>query len=51
MKKLLNRTFGYGALPRRPLLPMSDHQIEEVFSNIHVKKLLELEDSLKSVRV
>ncbi len=47
MKKLLSRRFGYGPLPRGPLLPMTDDQAEEVWSNPHLKRLLELEALLK----
>ena len=50
MKKLLNRTFGCGALPRRPLLPMDDEKAEEVFSDARLVKLLDLEASLRSAR-
>jgi hypothetical protein len=48
MKKLLNHHFGYGSLPRRPLLPMSDEQFTSVLSSEQFTKLLELEESLKS---
>jgi hypothetical protein len=48
MKKLLNRHFGYGSLPRRPLLEMGDEQFASVLSSEHFNKLLELEESLKS---
>lgn len=47
MKKLLQKHFGYGPLPRRPLLPMTDKQAEEVWANPYLAKLLELEISLK----
>lgn len=46
MKKLLNRRFGYGALPRRPLLPMSDAKADDVFSDLYLTRLLELEATL-----
>lgn len=48
MKKLLNHHFGYGSLPRRPLLPMSDEQFASVLSSEYFNRLLELEETLKS---
>lgn len=43
MKKLLNRQFGYSALPRRPLLPMTDEEAVPMFSHEFLNKLIELE--------
>lgn len=47
MKKLLNRHFGYGPLPRRPLLPMGDDRAAEVFASAHLARLLALEEELR----
>lgn len=46
MKKLLNRHFGYGDKPRRPLLPMDDQTADKAFDNQFFKALLSLEASL-----
>lgn len=46
MKRLLNRAFGYGILPRRPLLPMDDSKAEEIFSDVRLQRLLDLEATL-----
>ncbi|OKL63407.1 hypothetical protein UA08_01770 [Talaromyces atroroseus] len=41
MKKLLNRHFGYGDKPRRPLLPMADDKAQAVFEDPFLTALLE----------
>jgi L-threo-3-deoxy-hexylosonate aldolase len=46
MKKLLNRRFGYGDKPRRPLTPMAEEKVQEVLDNVFFKSLLEVEASL-----
>lgn len=46
MKKLLNRRFGYGDKPRRPLTPMAEEKAQAVFDDVFFKSLLEVEASL-----
>ncbi|CAK7216545.1 hypothetical protein SCUCBS95973_002842 [Sporothrix curviconia] len=46
MKKLLNRQFGYSALPRRPLLPMTDDEAVSMFTHPYLNELLEREKAM-----
>lgn len=46
MKYLLNKLFGYGKNPRRPLLPYPEAQGEEILKLPEIKELLELEAKL-----
>ncbi|CAK7221794.1 hypothetical protein SBRCBS47491_004649 [Sporothrix bragantina] len=46
MKKLLNKLFGYSALPRRPLLPMTDEEARPMFTHQYLNELLEREELL-----
>ncbi|CAG8978796.1 hypothetical protein HYALB_00011061 [Hymenoscyphus albidus] len=47
MKMLLNRLFGYGGEPRRPLMPMEKERGDLVMEEKYIKDLLEFERGLK----
>lgn len=46
MKALLNRSFGYGIAPRRPLLPTKLQVVDKLLSQDSFKQLLQLETKL-----
>ena len=46
MKMLLHREFGYNALPRRPLLPMTYEQAKQLYADTRMQSLLDLEKTL-----
>lgn len=46
MKMLLNKLFGYGNKPRRPLLPMSAEKGEEIMAIKVLKVLMDFEAQL-----
>lgn len=46
MKKILNRRFGYGDKPRRPLSPMAEDKVQAVLDGVFFKSLLDVEASL-----
>jgi 4-hydroxy-2-oxoglutarate aldolase len=43
MKQILHCLFGYGKMPRRPLLPMPDETVDPIFANEYVVNVLEEE--------
>lgn len=43
---LLNRLFGYGSEPRRPLMPMEKEKGDLVMEEKYIKDLLEFERAL-----
>lgn len=43
MKQILHRMFGYGTLPRRPLLPMMDEKVDALLANEYIVSVLEEE--------
>jgi len=45
-KYLLEKVYGYGGAPRRPLLPIEKEQGEKLWSHPHVVELVELEKQL-----
>lgn len=46
MKALLNRLFGYGIAPRRPLLPTKLQVVDKLLGQDSFKQLLQLETKL-----
>lgn len=46
MKQILHRFFGYGKMPRRPLLPMADEEVDDLLANEYLVKILEEENRI-----
>ena len=46
MKQILNRRFGYGAHPRRPLLPMEDGEATDLAQRPELLALIAEEEAL-----
>jgi hypothetical protein len=49
MKALLKDRFGYSPLLRRPLFPMASEAVQVLLDDPHLKKLMEVEMSLKGM--
>jgi len=47
MKMILNRLYGFGKNPRRPILPMSEEQAGLMLENPDLRALLDYEKSLE----
>lgn len=43
MKQILHRIFGFGKMPRRPLLPVMDEKVDAIFENDYLIRVLEEE--------
>jgi len=46
MKQILHRKFGYGKLPRRPLMPMSENAADVVLANRYLMRVFEEEEAI-----
>ena len=47
MKQILHRSFGYGKMPRRPLLVMPDEMVDAIFANEYMLSVLEEEAKIE----
>jgi L-threo-3-deoxy-hexylosonate aldolase len=46
-KCILEKLYGYGGLPRRPLPPMDPNTADDLWNHPHIQTLIELERGLK----
>ena len=47
-KGLLERSYGYGGAPRKPLPPISSVEVEALWEHPHTKALIELEQEIRN---
>ena len=45
-KALLEKLYGYGGVPRKPLLPIESEKFEALWAHPHVQELVSLERSI-----
>lgn len=47
MKQILHRLFGYGKMPKRPLLAMPDETVNALFANEYIVDVLDEEAKIE----